>query len=153
MICMRRASTAHPWSFFLSVVDASDADDEDSSSDTEEPAVKLSDESFGSEDSAVELSDECSNNEKADIRLSDERSSSSSSAVELSDEGTSRSEEQQPLSTSKTPPLDFPASPTPHEAVSDNGFNMDGYDQQSDYISGWYTTEEEVRTSPFNVLD
>ena len=141
--------------------DASDADDEDSSSEAEEPAVELSDEGSSSdeaEEPAVELSDEGSSSDEAEecepaVELYDEGSSSSLSAVELSDEGSSSSEEQQPLATSQRPPLDFPASPAPHEAVSDNGFNMDGYDQQSDNISGWYTTEEEVRSSPFNVLD
>lgn len=112
MRCVRRAPTAHSWSFF-SVVHANDADNESS----------------GSEDA-------CSSTESA-VELSSSRSPSP----------------QRPPNTSKTPPLDFPGSPAPHQAVSDNGFNMDGYDQQSDYISGWYTTEQEVRSSPFNVLD
>ena len=118
------------------LVDAIDADNEGSSSEAEGPAVKIS--------------DECSNSEKADI---DEHSSSSSSAVKLSsDEGGSRSEEQQPPATSKTPPLDFPASPTPYE---DDGFNMDSNSQQSDNISSWYITEEEleVQSSLLNILD
>jgi len=45
--------------------------------------------------------------------------------------------------------MDLPASPAPY----DDGFNTEGYDQQSGVISGWYATEEEVRSSPFNVLD
>ena len=117
-------------SVLLSVVDASDADDEGSSSEAEEPAVDLSDEHSSSEESAVELSNEWG------------------SSSEDSDDHS-----QQPLATLQTPPLDFPTSPAPHEAVLDNVFNMEGYDQQSDIISGWYATEEEVQSLLFNVLD
>jgi len=139
-------------------VDASDADDEGSSSEAEEPAVDLSDEHSSSEESAVELSNEHSSSEMAAVDLSDEHSSSEESAVELSNEWGSSSEDsddhsQQPLATLQTPPLDFPTSPAPHEAVLDNVFNMEGYDQQSDIISGWYATEEEVQSLLFNVLD
>ena len=70
-----------------------------------------------------------------------------------SSEESGDSHSQQPLSSSKTPPLHFPASPAPLEAALDDGFNMEGYDQQSDIISSQYTTEEEVRSSPFNGLD
>jgi U3 small nucleolar RNA-associated protein 14 len=64
---------------FLSVVDASDADDEGSSSEAEEPAV--------------DLYNEGSSSDKAAVDLSDERSSSEESAVELFDEGGPSCEE------------------------------------------------------------
>ena len=149
MRCVRRVSTTHLWFFFLSVVDASDADDEGSSNEAKEPAVNLSDEHSSTEESVVELSDEHSSSEKAAVDLSDEHFSSEESAVELSNEGGSCSEDsddhsQQPFAALQIPPLDFPASPAPHEAALDNEFNMEGYDQQSDIISGWYATEEEV---------
>jgi len=63
------------------------------------------------------------------------------------------------LATSITPPLQFPVSPDPYEDIPDDGFHMDGYDQQlevdqqSEDIPGWYATQEEVRSSPFNALE
>ena len=127
-------------------MDASNANDEGSSS--EESAAELSEESAAelSKESAAEPSEESAAglSEESAIELSEE------SAVELSNEGSSSSEEsdddlsQLPLVTLQAPPLDFPASPALHEAVSDDGFNMEGYNQQSDIMPGWYTTEEEV---------
>ena len=164
-------STAHFWFPFWSVMDASDADDEGSSSESEElPAVDLSDEESVA---AVDLSDESSSSEAEEpaVDLSDEESmaavdlfdeSSSSeaegpavdlsdesvAAVDLSDESSSSEESgsssEKLVHNPQTPPLVFPASPASHEAVLDDAFNMEGYDQQSDIISGWYTTEEEV---------
>ena len=159
--CMRcvRISTAHPWFFFMSAVDAGDADDEGSSSEAEEPAVNPSSEGFSSEYPAVDLYDKDCSSEKAAVEHSDEHSGTEGSAVELSDEGGSTSEtsddnlSQQPLAALQTPPLYFPASPAPDEAVVDEGFNMEGYDEQYDIISSCYTSEEEVCSSPFNVLD
>jgi len=89
-----------------------------------------------------------SSGEDAAVELSDEIFSSSS---EESDGGLPRS--QQPHTGLPTPPLYFPTSPAPYEAVSDCGFNMEGNDQQSDNIYSWYTTEDEVRSSLFNVSD
>jgi len=89
-----------------------------------------------------------SSGEDAAVELSDEIFSSSS---EESDGGLPQS--QQPHTGSQTPPLYFPTSPAPHEAVSDYGFNMEGNDHQSDNIYGWYTIEEKVRSSLFNVSD
>lgn len=53
---------------------------------------------------------------------------------------------QQPHSAYETPPLDFPGSPAPYEAVLDDGFNVDFNDQQSE-------DDQEVRSSLFNALD
>jgi len=193
MRCVRRVSTAHSWFVFLSVVDSSDADDEGSSSEAEEPAIKdssseaeepaikdsssqaeepaikdsssqaeepaIKDSSSQAEEPAVDLYAEGPSSKKVAADLSDEWSSSEESAVELFDEGGSSSEEsdnnpsQQHPTASQTPPLDFPASPAPHEAVFDDVFNMEGYDRQSDSITSWYATEKEVCSSPFNVLD
>ena len=179
--------------FFWSAVDSSDADDEGSSSEAEEAAIKdssseaegsaikdysseteapaikessseaeeaaIKDSSSQAEEPAVDLYAEGPSSKKAAADLSDELSSSEESAVELFDEGGSSSEEsnnnpsRQHPTASQTPPLDFPASPAPHEAVFDEGFNMEGYDRQSDSITSWYATEKEVRSSPFNVLD
>lgn len=86
----------------------------------------------------------------------DEDSSSEESAVELSDQGGSSSEDnlsQQPLATLLTLPLDSSASPATLDAALDDGFNMEGYNQQSGIISDWYATEEEVCSLPFNVID
>jgi len=138
-------------------VDSSDADDEGSSSEAKEPAIK--DSSSQAKEPAVDLYDEGPSSKKAADDLSDEWSSSEESAVEVFDEGGSSSEEsdnnpsQQHHTTLQTPPLDFPASPAPHEAVFANGFNMEGNDQQSDSITSWYATEKEVCSLPFNVLD
>ena len=142
MICVWRVSTTHSQSFCLSVVDVSDADDERSSSEAEELAVEHSDKSSSSE--AEELA--------VDLKPDDEGSAiseddESTSAAELSDEESSSSDRliQQPLAASKTPPLYFPSSPTPHEAMFDDVFNMEGDDQQSG------TPEEEVRSFLFYV--
>ena len=117
-------STAH---LFLLVVDANDADDESSGNEAEEcPAVEP-----------------------------DEDSSSEESAVELSARGGSSSENnlsQPPLATLLTLPLDSPASPA-LDVVLDDGYNMEGYDQQSGIISDWYATKEEVRSLAFNIID
>ena len=60
MRCVRRVSTAHSWFSFLSVVDASDADNEALSSKTEElkHSVNLSNGQWSSEASTIETSDE-----------------------------------------------------------------------------------------------
>jgi len=196
--------------FFLSDTDASDADDEGSSSSSEDAVIADGSRSSG-EDAAV---DEVSHSSGEDAVLEGSRSSGEDSAgdggsrssgegatvdegfrsssegaagdegsrssgegaagdegsrssgedaaVELSDEIFSSSSEesdgglprsQQPHTGSPTPPLYFPTSPAPDEAVSDCGFNMEGNDQQSDNIYGWYTIEEKVRSSLFNVSD
>ena len=128
-----------------------------SSSETEEPAIKGS--SSETEKPAVDLYDEGPSSKKVAADISDEQSSSEESAVEIFDEGSSSNEEsdnnpsKQYLTTSRTPPLDFPASPAPHEAAFDNGFNMEGYDRQSDTITSCYATDKEVCSSPFDVLD
>jgi len=119
--------------FSLSDTDASDADDEGTSSSSEGAVIAEGSHS-SSEDAAAELSDEIF-----------------SSSSEESDGGLPRS--QQPHTGSPTPPLYFPTSPAPDEAVSDCGFNMEGNNQQSDNIYGWYTIEEKVRSSLFNVSD
>jgi len=95
-------------------VDSSDTDDEGSSSEAEEPAIK--DSSSQAEEPAVDLYDEGPSNKKAADDLSDEQSSSEESAVEVFDEGGSSNEEsdnnpsQQHHTASQTPPIDFPAS-------------------------------------------
>jgi len=119
--------------FSLSDTDASDADDEGTSSSSEGAVIAEGSHS-SSEDTAAELSNEIF-----------------SSSSEESDGGLPRS--QQPHTGLPTPPLYFPTSPAPDEAVSDCGFNMEGNDQQSDNIYGWYTIEEKVRSSLFNVSD
>jgi len=145
--------------FFLSDTDASDADDEGSSSSSEDAVVDEG--SHSSSEDAVVAEGSCSSGEDAAV-AEGSRSSGEGAAAELSDEIFSSSSEesdnglprsQQPHNTSQTPPLYFPTSPAPHEAVSDCGFNMEGNDQQSDNIYGWYTTEDKVRSSLFNVLD
>ena len=141
MICVWRVSTTHSQSFCLSVVVVSDADDERSSSEAKERelAVECSDKSSSSE--AEELA--------VDLKSDDEVSaiSKDDESIELSDEESSSSDRliQQPLAASKTPPLYFPSSPTPHEAMFDDVFNMEGDDQQSG------TPEEEVRSFLFYV--
>jgi hypothetical protein len=139
MRCVRRVSRAHS----CSVADSSDADDEGSS--REDATVDEGGSGSSNEDTAVD-EDSTSSSEDTTAELSNESFSSSS---EESDDDSS----QQPRAASQTPPLGLPASPSPYEAVSDNWFNMEGDNQQSDYISGWYTTEEEVRSLLFNVLD
>jgi len=170
--------------FSLSDTDASDADDEGSSSSSESAVIADGSRSSG-EDAAV---DEVSHSSGEDAvfegsrssgedsagdggsRSSGEgatvdegfRSSGEDAAVELSDEIFSSSSEesdgglprsQQPHTGSPTPPLYFPTSPAPDEAVSDCGFNIEGNDQQSDNIYGGYTTEDKVRSSLFNASD
>jgi len=183
--------------FSLSDTDASDADDEGSSSSSESTVIADGSRSSGEdatvdegsrssvedavlegsrssgEDSAVDGGSRSSGEGAAvdeGSRSSSEgatvdegsHSSGEDAAVELSDEIFSSSSEesdgglpqsQQPHTGSQTPPLYFPTSPAPHEAVSDYGFNMEGNDQQSDNIYGWYTIEEKVRSSLFNVSD
>ena len=173
MICVWRVSTTHSQSFCLSVVVVSDADDERSSSEAEERelAVERSDKSSSSEanELAVEHSDKSSSSEAEELAVERSDRSSSSEAeelavdlkpddevsaiskddesIELSDEESSSSDRliQQPLAASKTPPLYFPSSPTPHEAMFDDVFNMEGDDQQ------YGTPEEEVRSFLFYV--
>ena len=94
-------------------MDASDASDEHSNSEGGEPAVENSGESSSSDESAVDLEPDHEGS----------GSEANEPAVGPSDEGSSSSEDsddslsQQPLSAPKTPPLDFPASPAPHEAM------------------------------------
>ena len=136
-------------------MDASDADDEHSSSGAEEPA-DLSDEGSSSEKAAVTLYDEGSSSEESAVDLSD---ADSQPTVELSNEQGSSSEDsddihsQQPFAASQAPPLDFPTSPAPLDTVLNDIFNMEGYDQQPGIISDRYATEEEVWSFPFNVID
>lgn len=130
--------------FFMSPVDASNADDGGSGGEAEEPAVNLPAINHGF---ASDADNECSSSEKADTDLSDKDSNSEESEDDLSSKESDNNIPQQPLTTSRTPPLVFPMSPIPdphaqpHEAVSDDGFhNNNDYDD----ISGWYMTEEEV---------
>ena len=77
--------------FFLSVVNASDANDEGSSGEAEEPAVDLSEEGSNSEESTIDPPNEGFSSEKAAVDLSDEYPSSEESGStverELSDGG------------------------------------------------------------------
>ena len=76
-----------------------------------------------------------------------ERSSSEaegSNSEDLLNEGSTSEELGSGLSQQLT---------TSYGAVLDKGFDMEGYDQQTDIIPGYYMIEEEVWYSPFNVCN